>query len=80
MKQAVESRMSGLKAFSEALVSERLARHEAFMDTRLRDGGKAYLSRAYGFPVVTAQETEINIPRLKGIDHAGEKFTVTYEP
>jgi DNA modification methylase len=80
MKPVVESRMAGLKEFNEALVAERLARHEAFMRTRLRDGGAAYLSRAYGFPVVTAQETEIVIPTLKEIEHAGDRFTVTYEP
>jgi DNA modification methylase len=80
LRPAIESRLIDLKGPGNKLIGERLARHEAYMNSRLPDGGTAYLSRAYGFPVVTGQETEIVFPILKEIRLAGDKFTVTYEP
>ncbi|HEY3274936.1 MAG TPA: site-specific DNA-methyltransferase [Methanocella sp.] len=80
LRPAIESRLTGLTDAGNRLIGERLARHEAYVNSRLQDGGTAYLSRAYGFPVVTAQETEIVLPILKEIRLAGDKFTVTYEP
>jgi DNA modification methylase len=80
LRPAIESRLTGMESAGNKLIGERLARHEAYMNSRLQDGGAAYLSAAYGFPVVTAQETDIVLPRLKKIKIAGDNFTVTYEP
>jgi DNA modification methylase len=78
LRPAIEARLTGLECAGNKMVKERLARHEAYMNTRQQDGGTAYLSRAYGFPVVTAQETDIVLPTLEEIKIADDKVTVTY--
>ncbi|OPY29419.1 MAG: Modification methylase MjaI [Methanocella sp. PtaU1.Bin125] len=81
LRPVIASKIDGLKAMSRSLVDERLARHEAYVSDRLRDGGKAteYVSKAYGFPVVTGQETGIELPVIKEIRSAGDRYVVTYE-
>jgi site-specific DNA-methyltransferase (cytosine-N4-specific) len=81
LRPAIESRVEGLKELCGSLVSERLARHDAFVSARLRDGGNApaYRSKAYGFPVVTGQETDIELPAVKEIKFSGDRYVVTYE-
>jgi modification methylase len=81
LRPAIESRIGGMRELSDSLVKERLAKHEAFVNARLRDGGKApiYMSKAYGFPVVTGQETDIELPAVKEIRSAGDRYVITYE-
>lgn len=81
LKPAIEARMPGLKQFSKELVKERLARHEAFMSMHAHSGGAAaYRSEAYGFPVMTGQETGIVLPTITDIKLTNGKWLVTYEP
>lgn len=79
LRPAIEARMPGMKEFNKTLVSERLARHEAFMKARLQNGGNVYQSKEYGFPVVTSQETEIVIPRIKEIQLLKDGCDAIYE-
>ncbi len=80
IEPAIEARMSGLKESGNTLINERLARHEAFMKSRMRDGGSAgYRSETYGFPIVTAQETEIVIPTIREIKRVENKWVVGYD-
>jgi DNA modification methylase len=81
LRQAIGVRMEGLKGLCDTMVSERLARHVTYVRTRSLDGGKApaYRSKAYGFPVVTGQETEIELPVIKEIRSSGDRYIVTYE-
>jgi DNA modification methylase len=79
MRPAIESRLAGMKELGKALVSERLARHEAFIRARPGEGHALYLSRAYGFPVVTAQETEIVLPAVSEVRLSDGGWTVLYE-
>jgi modification methylase len=81
LRPGIEARITGLKEISNAIAGERLARHEAFISSRARDGGSvSYRSTAYGFPVVTAQETGIVLPVVKEIRRSGGQWLVTYEP
>ncbi len=81
LRPAIESRAERQKELCHGMVSERLARHEAFVKARLRDGGKvpAYRSNVYGFPVVTGQETDIELPVVEDIRSTGDHYIVTYE-
>jgi modification methylase len=79
LRPAIDARMADLKELNRSLVSDRLARHEAFMKTRLQNGGNAYLSKEYGTPVVTAQETDIVIPLIKEITEYKSGYRVTYD-
>lgn len=80
LKPVIEAQMAGLKEMSKTLTSERIARHKAFVASRVRDGGSAgYQSEAYGFPVVTAQETGIVLPVISEIKPLKRKWLVNYE-
>jgi len=63
------------------LVHERLERHAAFMREREAQGRPgAYRNGPYGFPVVTRQERDILLPRLRAVRAAGEDaWTAEYE-
>jgi DNA modification methylase len=80
LRLSIESRLTGLKELSKAITGERLSRHEAFINARLQNGGAAYRSKTYGFPVVTAQETEIDLPVVSAIRSSDVGWAVTYEP
>ncbi|MGA9141060.1 MAG: site-specific DNA-methyltransferase [Methanocella sp.] len=81
LRPSIESKIEGLKEMCDSLTGERLARHEAFVNARLHDGSKtpAYLSKVYGSPVVTGQETDIRLPTVKEIQSSGDRYVVTYE-
>jgi len=78
--QTIRDHAGQAKETANQVISDRLERHAAFVKERLA-AGKAvkHSSRAYGFPVVTRQETEIYLARPVNVrsDEAG-RFTVTY--
>lgn len=59
---------------------ERLARHLRFVEKRtLEKGPFKYTNAHYGFPVVTAQEKELVIPRVESVRRVGDAdFEVDY--
>ncbi len=63
------------------VISDRLEKHAAFVKERLAEGKTVqYVSRLYGFPVVTRQETDICLPRpVKMEANGSDSFVVTYE-
>ncbi len=64
---------SELSAMNEYSLS-RLERHREFIAGRT----SRHHSSRYDFPVVTSQETELEIPLIGTIEAAGEGFAVTY--
>ncbi len=80
LRPAIEARMAGLKVLGNGIVDGRLARHEAFAKARWQGEAPAYRSSVYGFPVVTAQEVDLVLPRIKDIRPDHGEYLATYEP
>jgi DNA modification methylase len=66
--------------FANVYTMERLLRHMEFVRVRTREKGPLkYKSRHYGFPVMTAQETDMLIRDVKEVVEEGEGvLSVTY--
>src|SRR6056297_2227752 len=79
--QQARQTVDHLVAFGNQVISERLARHAAFVDERAAAGKEIkHTSRLYGFPVVTGQETDICFYRPSLVDAGDEgRFTVSYQ-
>ncbi|MFH1152397.1 MAG: site-specific DNA-methyltransferase [Pseudomonadota bacterium] len=79
---AIQARFDSLIPFAGGLVQERLERHRAFMDVRVREKGvPKHKNLYYGFPVVTSQERELFINRPLALSISDETLSrVTYEP
>jgi len=62
-----------MAAFGNQVITDRLARHEAFVRERAASGKQIkHTSRIYGFPVVTKQETDIFFHLPLKVDAAGD--------
>ncbi len=66
---------------SGAVLDERLDRHRAFVQER-RDQGKppSYESQAYGFPVMTKQETRLRLYGSDQVERTEEGYRVIHRP
>ncbi len=70
-----------MAAFGNKVISDRLARHEAFVRERSAAGKEIkHVSALYGFPVVTSQEKDIRFYRPLDVEAEGEgRFKVSYK-
>ncbi len=56
----------------------RIERHKEFIENRIKEKGETkYKNNFYGFPVVTNQETNIQIPKLKSLKELQENIFET---
>jgi modification methylase len=69
-KEHLLSRLKNIASFSEELVENRIQNHIAFVQERTKSRGRplGYVSKYYGFPVMTSQETNIIFAELKRIN------------
>jgi DNA modification methylase len=77
---AIRQGVAGVVAMANRHNTARLHRHLSFARERTGQGRPpAYRNRAYGFPVVTRQETDIRLPRLTGVRvEEGDRWSVDY--
>ncbi len=77
---AIRQAACGAAAEANRRIAARLQKHLAFVRERAEQGRPpAYINRAYGFPVITRQETELTLPYLTGVRVEGEdRWTVEY--
>lgn len=67
-KEIIEERIKEIRGVANAYIEERLERHKEFMKRRAEIKGEhKYWNKNYNFPVVTLQEKNILIPKLKEI-------------
>lgn len=78
--QRVSGRFAATAESSHAFTSSRLQAHSEFIrDLATRGKHPKYRSRKYGFPVVTAQETDIELPVVSMTNETGDgRYTVDY--
>lgn len=76
----LSSRFKGIVNFSNELIENRINSHLEFTRKRISTkGALGYTSKAYGFPVMTSQETEIEFAELKKIVKKDSAFEVEYK-
>lgn len=74
------SRFEGIVDFSNQLIENRIANHLKFVIERTNaKGGLGYVSNVYGFPVMTSQETEINLDELNKIIKKENEVEIQYK-
>ncbi len=80
LRQQIISQFSGIVNFSNKRIEERLEKHLAFVDDRVKTKGKfKYTNDHYLFPVMTRQETDLTINELLDVHQAGsDSFEVSY--
>ncbi len=80
LRQQIISQSSGIVSFSNKRIEERLEKHLAFVDDRVKTKGKfKYTNDHYLFPVMTRQETDLTINELLDIHQMGtDSFEVSY--
>lgn len=73
------SRFESIVDLSNHLIKNRVANHLNFVKERTKvKGGLGYVSKVYGFPVMTSQETEITFDEVVKIIKNGDKVEVEY--
>lgn len=74
--------LTRVPALSQALAEDRLSAHEAFVEKRRTTHGELkHWNAALGRPVVTGQETELQVPRARQIEQiAPSEWRVRYAP
>lgn len=80
LKDIIDSRVMSSAELCKDHISERLKRHKDFIEKRRSDNiSSKYISKAYGFEVVTAQEVDISIPVLKDINRPDDnEYIIKY--
>ena len=80
LKDAILSKLGGIKNFSNLRIVERLQKHCDFVENRFHKKGKfKYLNKNYLFPVITSQETDLLINALESVNQTREgTFEVIY--
>ena len=66
-KEILDARMNDIKDISNERNEQRIEKHKEFMKKRLEAREEKYRNKNYDFPVVTNQETNLIIPRLKEV-------------
>ncbi len=73
------SRFENLISDSKLVCENRLSSHLQFVESRMKNGqGMKYISKFYGCPVVSSQETDIQLFSISSINHASENSFVTF--
>ncbi len=76
LKNVIESRLSRAVEFSNAYNEDRLRRHKRFAE---RNTQMRHINENYGFPVMTLQETSLEIPMISSVTEvADDTFEVEY--
>lgn len=80
-KEIIEERIKGIKKIANTYIDERLEKHREFMKKRSYLNSKnKYFNENYNFSVVTLQERNILIPKIKNIKKANDNlFEVEYQ-
>jgi modification methylase len=80
MQPVLLERIAGVPDTAQELVDDRLAAHHLFIKERTASKGDLkYVNRHYGFAVMTRQEQELCLNRVKTIQfRSGNCFTVEY--
>ncbi len=73
------SRFGNIADFSNQLIENRISNHLRFVRERTKSkGGLGYVSKVYGFPVMTSQETEITFDELVEVRKEKAEIEVIY--
>jgi DNA modification methylase len=73
--------MKEIKDLAHSTVSERIERHETFVEQRLEDGNSFdYEAENYDFPVTTKQEKPLQLYTIDSIEGAKDGYWVTHMP
>lgn len=65
-KESVEEKINNVSEIANALIEKRLDAHKEFVEKRTKEKGELkYVNKNYNFPVMTRQELNIKIPKLK---------------
>ncbi len=80
-EKIIVQRLEEVVEFANQYMSERLEKHELFVQKRLSQGKPLkYINKAYGFPVITKQEENLVINLLKTVRREKNNlFKVVYE-
>jgi len=67
-KEHVESKLMQVKDPANEFIDLRLRKHKEFVKKREEEKGKLkYTNKNYGFPVMTRQEINLHIPKIKDV-------------
>lgn len=66
-KDLIEERVKEIKDIANERNEQRIKVHLEFIKNKFPDGGEKYINKTYNFPVVTSQETNLAIPKLKEV-------------
>lgn len=66
-KDLIEERVREIKDIANERNEQRIKAHLEFIKNKFPDGGEKYTNKIYNFPVVTSQETNLAIPKLKEV-------------
>jgi DNA modification methylase len=79
-KNQIFSRFRNVVAFSNQLIEKRIRSHLDFVQERTKAvGGLGYISKYYGFPVMTSQEIEIFFDELNKVVEKDNVIEVEYK-
>ena len=79
LSKHILSRFGNMVDFSNQLIEHRIVNHLRFVSERVKaKGNLGYVSKVYGFPVMTNQETQITFDKLTKIIKRENEFEVEY--
>ncbi|MHA1303831.1 MAG: DNA-methyltransferase [Candidatus Heimdallarchaeaceae archaeon] len=68
LQRTITEKMTKIKSFANKYIENRIQRHRDFIEQRVKKQGELkYTNKYYGFPVMTKQEIELYINKLKAI-------------
>lgn len=74
-----DDRVAHVDTMSEEILTDRIQRHRAFVDSRLDEGESvAYDATNYDFPVMTKQETEIQFYAVNTVERAERSYVLAH--
>lgn len=80
MEPVIDARVDRLKEQANLMATERLERHRQTISRGTDNKTEHYVSRQYGFPVKTAQETDIVLPLIENVTRAADgRYQVEYK-
>jgi modification methylase len=66
-KDLIEERIKEIKDIANERSEQRINSHLEFIKVKFSEGGEKYTNKTYNFPIVTSQETNLAIPKLKEV-------------
>lgn len=80
MEPVIDARVDRIKELANLMTTERLERHRQTISRETDNKTEPYTSRQYGFPVKTAQETDIVLPLIENVTRAADgRYQVDYK-